>query len=1165
MLTTYCRKNKSIHFLLFLKLLPARKSSKLSFKLLLANKLPQGESKGRKSAAFFTVLKPRPAILIVHIPSWLFRFARLWYLQKAVVCGFSWLPVKSHRIVTGLFVFGSRKKPGRFSENSHLKRALFAGLTSVDQGRELGNKRSGGGGRRPASPPENHERRSMEEEGGLVAAAVAKMESCGIPKQVRSLVQRSSSPSAAAKPLSTAVDGRFGRSQVQDSQNQQHMASSHGIPEQGVLFAEAIIEKITASSRSTETGEVLAAERAGIAVASGSFVSSVLNACRSEPTRPEGAAKTSNATGCTRSSRTEHIVPAVAAVDQNLQWESRAVCSSKLLCAEAAGLAGTNSSNFKPDAGLLGPSDNTKMAAGPAVIAGIFAQNRAECAGSVRNSSTNEIKGLISSHCKEEVGQLLASFSSQQAPLPAHSRGMNLSHPAARGVATHSTACDDVNFIPGEDARGPLGQSGMQVDHTQLAFSFPALSDHSAAANSLNSETCTPTVRQNASTRFLQHSAAVNSTDFALTAASTSPMSRICPQAVRQNTAASFPRHSAAYSNHHSSLQLQSNENQQAPKLALHEQQQQQQTITHQQQKSSAQQYRVVGQQGTGAKTPQNSHLNISTRLNKQKGIVNLLDSAVTIPGLLQKHQKDSVEMVKSTVKIQDNTVKLQDHTIEMRDNTVEVRDSSVEMQEMVQTKQTGTVEMRGSAVAMQGLLQNDNKEVKKAVDFQDSHVQNVVLNAAIENPFVVLDLCMEESDVKPVTNPLILTSSANKKKLKFPLQKFLSPKANTQKGRERISKKHWERELANLRECVTPASDDKMIKRKWENRGDTRQRTETTTGVDVVLPEETNCELQAGPLPPPQHCPISRKYKKRKASTTVLPNAKAPKVQVALPIPTVDFCPASTTTLSTLQDSGQNKSKRKCNAVPTTPSPLSWHDEGEKFQRKTPRLAGNDRDSFYANIFSAGCCKDGESSTRPGKRKAPPPSSSSSATEDDQSHEEMSSTEVEAPPGEEQISGESETSENEAMSVDYSSPSSKSSKEDRLRTLATIAIDSTPPRPGFKKKALVVRTYLPSAILSSSVGPFSFAQSLPAVKNEAAKLKKPSIAKSEKAAAKPKKPAAELKRSTSKPKIATLEAKKSTTKMEKPTAEIKGTSAHLKKKKTGPEPHPVFHSNCRD
>ncbi|PKA66316.1 hypothetical protein AXF42_Ash007013 [Apostasia shenzhenica] len=272
--------------------------------------------------------------------------------------------------------------------------------------------------------------------------------------------------------------------------------------------------------------------------------------------------------------------------------------------------------------------------------------------------------------------------------------------------------------------------------------------------------------------------------------------------------------------------------NKSKPATSLNSARQQQQIATHQQQKSSAQQYRVVGQQGTRAKIPQNSHLNIPTRLNKQKGTVNLQDSAVAIPGLLQKHQKDTIEMVKRTVKMQDSTVEMQDHTIKMRDNTVEVRDSSVEMQGMVQTKQTGTVEMRGSAVAMQGLLQNkqkadcsmqnDNKEVKKAVDFQDSRVQNVVLNAAIENPFVVLDLYIEESDVKPVTNPLILTSLANKKKLKFPLQKFLSPKANTQKGRERISKKHWKRELANFRECVTPASDGKMIKRRRENRGDT-------------------------------------------------------------------------------------------------------------------------------------------------------------------------------------------------------------------------------------------------------------------------------------------------------------------------------------------------------
>ncbi|PKA62338.1 hypothetical protein AXF42_Ash009222 [Apostasia shenzhenica] len=171
-----------------------------------------------------------------------------------------------------------------------------------------------------------------------------------------------------------------------------------------------------------------------------------------------------------------------------------------------------------------------------------------------------------------------------------------------------------------------------------------------------------------------------------------------------------------------------------------------------------------------------------------------------------------------------------------------------------------------------------------------------------------------------------------------------------------------------------------------------------------------------------------------------------------------------------------------------------------------------------------------------------------------------MPSTEEEAP-SKEQISGESESSENEGAGS--SSSSSKSSKEDKLRTLATIAIDSTPPHPGFKKTALVVRTYLSSAITSSSAGPSSSAQPLPTVKNEAVKLKKPSVAKPEKAA-EPKKPAAELKNSAAKPKTAAVEANKSITKVERPSTETKGTSAQLKKKKTGPEPHPVF-SNRRN
>ncbi|PKA52790.1 hypothetical protein AXF42_Ash001771 [Apostasia shenzhenica] len=134
-----------------------------------------------------------------------------------------------------------------------------------------------------------------------------------------------------------------------------------------------------------------------------------------KPARPKGVAKTLNAAGCIRSSVTEHFVPAVAAVDQsNLPWENRAVCSSTG-GAEAAGIAGTKGSNFKPETGATYTSPT-------AVSAGISAQNRAEGAGSVRNSSTNETEGLISSHCKEEDAQLLTSSPSQHASLPAHNR-----------------------------------------------------------------------------------------------------------------------------------------------------------------------------------------------------------------------------------------------------------------------------------------------------------------------------------------------------------------------------------------------------------------------------------------------------------------------------------------------------------------------------------------------------------------------------------------------------------------------------------------------------------------------------------------------------------------------------------------------------------------------
>ncbi|PKA46355.1 hypothetical protein AXF42_Ash021430 [Apostasia shenzhenica] len=98
----------------------------------------------------------------------------------------------------------------------------------------------------------------------------------------------------------------------------------------------------------------------------------------------------------------------------------------------------------------------------------------------------------------------------------------------------------------------------------------------------------------------------------------------------------------------------------------------------------------------------------------------------------------------------------------------------------------------------------------------------------------------MKEGDVNPVNNRLMLPSLANKKKLKFPLQKFLSPNANTHLGREGISKKHWERELANINDCITPASDGKLIKRRRETRGNT-------------VKERSSLPPTLSPPPPPQ------------------------------------------------------------------------------------------------------------------------------------------------------------------------------------------------------------------------------------------------------------------------------------------------------------------------
>ncbi|PKA65261.1 hypothetical protein AXF42_Ash005593 [Apostasia shenzhenica] len=133
----------------------------------------------------------------------------------------------------------------------------------------------------------------------------------------------------------------------------------------------------------------------------------------------------------------------------------------------------------------------------------------------------------------------------------------------------------------------------------------------------------------------------------------------------------------------------------------------------------------------------------------------------------------------------------------------------------------------------------------------------------------------------------------------------------------------------------------------------------ELATGVDVELP--------TSPLNPPQHDPVSQKSNKNKASTTAVPNAKVQKVQPATPISVVDFCPASSTSLSTLQGTGQNPPKRKRDDVLTTLNPNSWHDDGDISSHKTPRPAGSSRNYFFANLFSAGYGLNDESNTRLG------------------------------------------------------------------------------------------------------------------------------------------------------------------------------------------------------
>ncbi|PKA55879.1 hypothetical protein AXF42_Ash018786 [Apostasia shenzhenica] len=294
------------------------------------------------------------------------------------------------------------------------------------------------------------------------------------------------------------------------------MASSLGLPEPNELPAEAEPVKTSACSRSRKTEDFSAAGIAGTEDANCITTTGELGSgfCAEKTAAP------SHIAGCTGSSRTEHIAHLTTDINAGITSKNRASGAEIAGNSSANNNDGLNSSLCKEDVGqLLGISPSPQVGAlfaattssAPATVhAGTPAQNRATGAGLASNSSANAIEGLISCHRKEEDAHMLPSFPSQQTSPLAHNRGMNLFHPAARGVAAHSTACDDVNLVPGEDARGPFGQSGMQVDYAQPVFSFPATSDQSAVANNLHSRTCIPTVRQNAANSILLNAAAPN-------------------------------------------------------------------------------------------------------------------------------------------------------------------------------------------------------------------------------------------------------------------------------------------------------------------------------------------------------------------------------------------------------------------------------------------------------------------------------------------------------------------------------------------------------------------------------------------------------------------------------------------------------------------------------
>ncbi|PKA66178.1 hypothetical protein AXF42_Ash006875 [Apostasia shenzhenica] len=248
------------------------------------------------------------------------------------------------------------------------------------------------------------------------------------------------------------------------------------------------------------------------------------------------------------------------------------------------------------------------------------------------------------------------------------------------------------------------------------------------------------------------------------------------------------------------------------------------------QQQPAIQQYRAVGQQTTGPIAPENSQLpglqlqnSVDLQLTAEVQERSTLGQHTTGKKLLQNKQN-------SPITVQNSAVLQQSAKTQQPVASVQQKPA----QNLLSSKQNGLAALQNSAdfifcsVQSTGLIATtekqqigDTKDCIKATPAEVEAHDNKVSSIQHNNPFAVLNMSLEEEAIQASITPSVQPLLATKKKAKSPMQKLLSPNANNCKSRERRSKKHWERELANLKSSTTPAADGNLNKRRRETRGD--------------------------------------------------------------------------------------------------------------------------------------------------------------------------------------------------------------------------------------------------------------------------------------------------------------------------------------------------------